>query len=72
MEALDRSGWPRTELDVQVAKAALFAAQILRRDLIVAGRENEVEKILQFVSTLVPEATVNSSPSRSDPKRGPE
>ena len=32
--ALDRREWPRTELDIQVAKAALFAAQVLRRDLI--------------------------------------
>ncbi len=26
MEALDRREWPRTQLDIQVAKAALFAA----------------------------------------------
>ncbi len=59
MEALDRREWPRTELDIQVAKAALFAAQVLRRDLIADGREHEVEEILQFVSTLVPESSVN-------------
>ena len=54
MEALERREWPRTELDIQVAKAALFAAQVLRRDLIADGRKDEAEEILQFVSTLVP------------------
>ncbi len=78
MEALDQREWPRTELDIQVAKAALFAAQVLRRDLIAAGRKDEVEEILKFVSTLVPESAANppvspSSPaSRFDPKQGSE
>ncbi len=78
MEALDRREWPRTELDIQVAKAALFAAQVLRRDLIAAGRKDEVEEILKFVSTLVPESTINPSPSPdaaasgSSPKQGSE
>ena len=77
MEALDRREWPRTELDIQVAKAALFAAQVLRRDLIADGRADEVDEILQFVSSLVPEPAVNSSPStntpppKSDPEEGP-
>lgn len=59
MEALDRRDWPRTELDIQVVKAALFAAQVLRRDLIAAGRADEVEEILQFVSTLMPESAAD-------------
>ena len=46
MEALDRREWPRTDLDVQVAKAALFAAQVLRRDLIAEGRKDEAEEVL--------------------------
>jgi len=74
MDALDRREWPRTELDIQVAKAALFAAQVLRRDLIADGRKDEVEEILQFVASLVPESAANPVPSsnpprsRSDPK----
>lgn len=78
MEALDRREWPRTELDIQVAKAALFAAQVLRRDLIADGRTDEVEEVLKFVSTLVPESAANPPmapnppPSRSDPQRGSE
>ena len=59
MEALDRRDWPRTELDVQVAKAALFAAQVLRRDLIADGREDEVEEILRFVASFVPESAAD-------------
>lgn len=78
MEALDRRDWPRTELDIQVAKAALFAAQVLRRDLIADGRKDEAEEILRFVSTLVPESAVNPTPSSdtppspSDPMQDPE
>ena len=44
MAALDRREWPRTRLDIQVAEAALFAAQVLRRYLVAAGRKEEVEK----------------------------
>ena len=78
MEALDRREWPRTELDIQVAKAALFAAQALRRDLIADGRMDEVEEILRFVSSLVPESATNPLPSQNappsppDPKQGSE
>lgn len=76
MESLERRGWPHTELDIQVAKAALFAAQVLRRDPIAAGREDDVEETLQFVSALVSDSAVNSlsppdpPPSQSDPKEG--
>ncbi len=78
MAALDRRPWPRTELDIQVAKAALFAAQVLRRSLIADGREAEVEDIMRFVSTLTPESAASPvlspdpSPPQSDPKRGSE
>ena len=67
MEALGRREWPRTALDMQVAKAALFAAQVLRRDLIADGRTDEVDEILQFVSSLAPESAVNPSPSPNAP-----
>ena len=67
MEALDRREWPRTQLDIQVAKAALFTAQVLRRDLIADGRMDEVDEILQFVSSLVPESAVSPSPSLNAP-----
>ena len=55
-EALDRREWPSTEAEIKVARASLFAAQVLARDLIAAGRENEVEEIREFISTIAPDA----------------
>ncbi len=69
MAALDRRPWPRTELDIQVAKAALFAAQVLRRGLIADGREAEVEDIMRFVSTLTPEGAASPVPLFDPPPR---
>ena len=53
MEALDRREWPSTETEIKVARASLFAAQVLARDLIATGRENEVQEIREFISTIV-------------------
>ena len=55
IEALDRREWPRTEAEIKVARASLFAAQALALDLISAGRENEVQEIREFISTIVPD-----------------
>ena len=76
MKSSERRGCPRTELDIQVAKAALSAVRVLRHDPIAAGREDDVEETLQFVSALVSNSAVNSlsppdpPPSQSDPKEG--
>ena len=61
MEALDRRGWPGTETETRVARASLFAAQALARDLIANGRENEVEEIRDFISTIVPDVETEQS-----------
>ena len=53
--ALDRREWPRTEAETRVARASLFTAQAIARDLIAEGRENEVEEIRDFISTIVPD-----------------
>ena len=55
IEALDRRDWPNTEAEIRVARASLFTAQALARDLIAAGREHEVDEIRDFISTIVPE-----------------
>ena len=55
MEALERQEWPRTEAEIRVARASLFAAQVLARDLISSGREQEVDEIRDFISTIVPD-----------------
>ena len=64
IEALDRREWPRSEAETRVARASLFAAQVLARDLIAKGRDDEVQEIREFISTIVPDA-------RSDPDRSP-
>lgn len=66
IEALDRRDWPKTEAEVRVARASLFAAQAIARDLIAAGRENEVEEIREFISTIVPD------PDQTPPMAGDE
>ena len=55
LEALDRREWPRTEAEIRVARASLFTAQALARDLIAAGREAEVQEIREYISTIVPD-----------------
>ena len=54
-EALDRRGWPNTDTEIRVARASLFTAQAIARDLIAAGREGEVQEIRDFISTIVPD-----------------
>ena len=53
MEALDRREWPSTETEMRVARASLFAAQVLARRLIADGRESEVQEIREFISTII-------------------
>ena len=65
IEALDRRDWPRTEAETRVARASLFAAQVLARGLIADGREHEVQEIRDFISTIVPEAEDDHGPSNS-------
>ena len=55
IEALDRRERPQTIAEIRVARASLFAAQAIARDLIAAGREKEVEEIRDFISTIVPD-----------------
>jgi len=55
MEALDRREGPRSVAELRVARASLFCAQALARDLIAAGRGAEVEEIRAFISTIVPD-----------------
>ena len=42
METLDWRESPQTEEEARVARASLFSAQVLARDLIANGRELEV------------------------------
>ncbi len=55
MEALDHGEWPRTEAEIRVARASLFTAQAIARDLISTGRVEDVRDIRAFISTVVPD-----------------
>ena len=55
MEALDRRQSLDTEAELRVARASLFAAQAIARQLIADGRENEVQEIRDFISGIVPD-----------------
>ena len=55
VEALDRREWPATDAEIRVARASLFSAQVLASDLIDKGREKDVKKIRDFISTIVPD-----------------
>ena len=55
MKALDRREWPGIEVEIRVARAALFTAQAIALDLIAAGRDKEVQEIRDFISTIVPD-----------------
>ena len=58
----------------QAGEQKHIETEVLRRDPIAAGREEEVEETLQFASALVSDSAVNSvpspdpPPSQSDPK----
>ena len=70
VEALDRREWPRTELEVQLLRSAMFAAQALARTMIADGRAEEVEQIRRSISDIVPESPSDlpepeQAPSRS-------
>ena len=57
VEALDRHEWPRTDLEIQLLRSSIFAAQAIARDMIAAGRGKEVEAIRREISRLVPDLT---------------
>ena len=53
---LENSEWPATDVQIQVARSSLFTAQAVARDLAAEGREEEIEEIREFISTIVPES----------------
>ena len=55
MEALDRREWPRTELEIQLLRSTLFTAQATARNMIAAGREQEIDEIRREISRIAPE-----------------
>ena len=64
IEALERREDPKTVAEIRVARASLFAAQAIARDLIADGREKDVEEIRAFISTIVPDPDVKPPSGR--------
>ena len=55
VDALDRREWPQNPLQIQMLRSCLFTAQATARDMIAAGRGEEVEAIRREISRLVPD-----------------
>ena len=66
MEALDRRESLSPDAELHVARASLFAAQAIARKLIADGRENEVQEIREFISTIVPDIDTNPPTTLQD------
>ena len=63
--------WPLTDVQIRVARASLFTAQAMARDMAVSGRESEIRTIRRYISTIVPDAPMHSStPNGQDRKNG--
>ena len=55
IEALECREWPRTELEIQLLRSSLFTAQAIARNMIAAGREEEIEEIRREISRIAPD-----------------
>ena len=62
VEVLDCREWPRNELEIQLPRSAMFAAQALARDMIADGRAEEVEQMRRSISDVVPELPKGAEP----------
>ena len=52
--ALDRSQWPSTDLEIIMVRSCVFTAQATARDMIAAGRQNEIDEIGKLIDTVAP------------------
>ena len=71
VEALDRREWPRTEHEIRMLRSSMFAAQAIARDMIAAGRADEVEAIRLNISQIAPELPGEAAkpvPKSADPQ----
>ena len=65
---LENREWPRTDVQIQVARSSLFTAQAVARDMIAAGREKEIAEIRNSISTIVPDIEAEPLPTKSRDK----
>ena len=69
MEALERREWPRTEAEIHLLRSAMFAAQVIIRDMERDGREEEIEQISRNISEVVPELPGKSATNPRESNR---
>ena len=55
LQTIEDKQWPNTEAEIRMYRSCLFTAQAMARDLIAAGREEDLEEIRRHVSQLAPE-----------------
>ncbi|MDE0361428.1 MAG: hypothetical protein OXI74_09700 [Rhodospirillaceae bacterium] len=63
IEALDRPEWPQTETEIRLFRSAVFAAQVLARDMIAQGRDDELRQIRGEISKLLPTSATSQARS---------
>ena len=67
VEALDNGEWPRNPLEIQMLRSCLFTAQATARDMIAAGREEELDEICRDISQIAPEVPSKATKSATHP-----
>ena len=55
---LENRVWPRTDAEVQIARASLFSAQAIAHDMMAAGRGREIDEIRRYIATIVPDTAM--------------
>ncbi len=63
---LDNRAWPRTDAEVQIARASLFAAQAIAHDMMAAGRGQEIDEIRRYIATIVPDTAMERPTAMPD------
>ena len=63
---LEHRAWPRTDAEVQIARASLFAAQAIAHDMLAAGRGQEIDEIRRYIATIVPDTAIECPATTPD------
>ena len=59
LEALDQRDWPRTEHEIRLLRSSMFTAPAIARDMIAAGRGDDVRDIRRNISAIVTEPSAD-------------
>ena len=55
LQVIEDGEWPGTEHETRMLRSCMFTAQAMARDMIAAGRADEVEEIRRIISAIVPD-----------------